>query len=54
MAEVSADVAGFLLVLTAGYEVGGPVAEFIGAEHRLPGRRRFLMSEQGTPIGRRP
>ena len=40
----------FLPVLLAGYQVGGAVAEFIGAEHRHPGMRHFLVLDQQTPI----
>ncbi|WP_436493735.1 GNAT family N-acetyltransferase [Actinokineospora sp. HUAS TT18] len=44
------DVETFSRVLLAGYEVDGVVAAFIGAEHRMPGMRRFLVIERGTPI----
>ncbi|MCP2271023.1 Acetyltransferase (GNAT) family protein [Actinokineospora diospyrosa] len=47
--EVTADDA-FLDVLMAGYEVDGPVAAFIRAEHRLPMMRRFLAVARGKPI----
>ncbi|MDX8148527.1 GNAT family N-acetyltransferase [Lentzea sp. BCCO 10_0061] len=40
----------FVEVLLAGYEVGGTVAAFIRAEHRLPMMRRFLAVAGGTPI----
>lgn len=40
----------FLRVLLAGYEVGGVLAAFIEAEHRLPLMRRFLVVEHGQPI----
>jgi hypothetical protein len=40
----------FLPVLLAGYEVAGPVAAFIAAEHRLPAMRRFLVMRQEAPI----
>ncbi|MCR6488810.1 hypothetical protein M8542_38885 [Amycolatopsis sp. OK19-0408] len=45
-----ADAEVFLRVLLAGFEVGGPVAAYMTAEHRLPIVRRFLLSEGGTPI----
>lgn len=44
------DIAVFLRVLLAGYEVDGPVAAFIEAEHRLPMVRRFLALEHDVPI----
>lgn len=40
----------FTDVLLAGYEVDGPVAAFIRAEHRLPMMRRFLAVARGMPI----
>ncbi|MEU0796597.1 GNAT family N-acetyltransferase [Amycolatopsis sp. NPDC005961] len=40
----------FLRVLLAGFEVTGPVAEYMAAEHRLPIMRRFLAWEGETPI----
>jgi ribosomal protein S18 acetylase RimI-like enzyme len=40
----------FSQVLLAGYEVNGPVAAFISAEHRHPMVRRFLLLEHDTPI----
>lgn len=40
----------FVDVMVAGYEVDGPVAAFIRAEHRLPMMHRFLAVERGTPI----
>jgi ribosomal protein S18 acetylase RimI-like enzyme len=40
----------FVDVLLAGYEVDGPVAAFIRAEHRLPMMQRFLVVARGTPI----
>lgn len=40
----------FLDVLLSGYEVDGVLAAFIGAEHRLPAMRRFLVLEQHKPI----
>jgi GNAT superfamily N-acetyltransferase len=40
----------FLPVLLAGYEVDGVVAAFIGAEHRIPAMRRFLVLEHEVPI----
>lgn len=39
----------FLDVLLAGYEVDGPVAAFIRAEHQLPMMQRFLAVTKGTP-----
>ena len=40
----------FLRVLLAGFEVRGPVAAFMAAEHRLPIMRRFAVREGETPI----
>jgi GNAT superfamily N-acetyltransferase len=40
----------FLRVLLAGFEVHGPVAAFMAAEHRLPLMRRFLVLAGETPI----
>lgn len=40
----------FVDVLLAGYEVDGPVAAFIRAEHRLPMMQRFLAVARATPI----
>ncbi|HEX3812033.1 MAG TPA: hypothetical protein VHX59_04250 [Mycobacteriales bacterium] len=40
----------FLGVLLAGYQVDGVVADFIGAEHRLPIMRRFLLMDRDGPI----
>lgn len=40
----------FVELLLAGYEVSGVVASFIQAEHRLPQVRRFVLTDQGTPI----
>lgn len=47
---VDADSVDFLHVLLAGYEVGGVVAAFIEAEHRLPAVRSFLALERDVPI----
>ncbi|HEV7650428.1 MAG TPA: GNAT family N-acetyltransferase [Actinophytocola sp.] len=44
------DAGAFLDVLLAGYEVTGPLARFIAAEHGHPAVRRFLLSEGGIPI----
>lgn len=47
---IEADVDVFVRTLLAGYEVDGPVAAFIEAEHRIPDLRRYLVLEDGTPI----
>jgi GNAT superfamily N-acetyltransferase len=48
--DVVEDGVDFLPVLLAGYEVGGTVAAYIEAEHRLAVVRRFLVREWDTPI----
>ncbi|WP_328457663.1 GNAT family N-acetyltransferase [Amycolatopsis sp. NBC_00438] len=45
-----ADAGSFVDVLLAGYEVAGPVAAFVAAEHRMPQMRRFVLVEGRTPI----
>lgn len=44
------DIDEFLRVLLAGYEVSGPVAMFIAAEHRHAAVQRFILLDQGAPI----
>jgi GNAT superfamily N-acetyltransferase len=44
------DLEKFVSVLLAGYEVDGPVAAFIAAEHRDLAMQRLLASEHGSPI----
>jgi GNAT superfamily N-acetyltransferase len=46
---VAPDVEIFLDVLLAGYEVDGPVAALIRAEHRHPSVQRFLALRNGVP-----
>lgn len=41
----------FVSVLLAGYEVDGPVAAYIAAEHSHPAVRRLLAIDGGTPAG---
>lgn len=41
----------FVSVLLAGYEVDGPVAAYIAAEHSHPAVRRLLAVEDGVPAG---
>jgi GNAT superfamily N-acetyltransferase len=41
----------FVDVLLAGYEVRGPVADYIAAEHSHPTVRRFLAVDDGAPVG---
>jgi hypothetical protein len=41
----------FISVLLAGYEVDGPVAGYIAAEHSHPAVRRFLVVDGGAPMG---
>jgi GNAT superfamily N-acetyltransferase len=41
----------FVSVLLAGYEVDGPVAAYIAAEHSHPAVRRLLMIDGGAPVG---
>lgn len=47
---IGADGPEFVRVLLAGFEVDGPVAGYIEAEHRLPTVRRFLAVQEKTPI----
>jgi hypothetical protein len=47
---IDADGPEFVRVLLAGFEVGGPVADYIEAEHQLPTVRRFLAVHEETPI----
>lgn len=41
----------FVSVLLAGYEVDGPVAAYLAAEHSHPAVRRLLAVEDGAPAG---
>jgi GNAT superfamily N-acetyltransferase len=45
------DDARFVSVLLAGYEVDGPVAAYIAAEHSHPAVRRLLVINGGAPAG---
>jgi hypothetical protein len=47
---VAADGELFVRVLLAGYQVGGGVAAFIAAEHRVALVRRFLLLAGGEPV----
>lgn len=40
----------FVDLLVAGYEVTGPVADFIAAEHRQAGLHRFFVVTAGIPV----
>lgn len=47
---VVADGELFVRVLVAGYQVGGTVAAFIAAEHRVSSVQRFLLLDGGEPV----